>query len=98
AIQHLITNLVVDFADGDTDGGDRASARANLVTHFGPLEPQPEPQPEPEATPAWPPPLAFTVGELYRFDPVRTNARWRVQHIRTVPGGSAGTRELAIPA
>jgi hypothetical protein len=88
-IQHLIANLVVDFADD----GDRASARANLVVHFGPLDWQPESEGTIEL-----PPLVFTLGEVYRFELVRTDEGWRLQHIRTVPVWSAGARELAVPA
>jgi hypothetical protein len=78
AIQHLITNLLIDL------DGDRASARANLVVHFGPADgggSVPE-------SPA--PPVVFTLGEVYRFELVRTPEGWRFARVETTPVWMSG--------
>jgi hypothetical protein len=85
AIQHLITNLLVDL------DGDRASARANLVVHFGPADgggDGPASQGGPPAPPA--PPLEFTLGEVYRFELVRTPQGWRFARVETTPVWMSG--------
>jgi hypothetical protein len=86
AIQHLITNLLIDL-DGDGAGGagDRASARANLVVHFGPADGG--------SSGSGPiaPPLEFTLGEVYRFDLVRTPEGWRFARVETTPVWMSGT-------
>jgi hypothetical protein len=87
-IQHLITNLTIDFA-GD---GDLAAARANLVVHFGPLSPAAGP----DAPPV--PPVVSTLGEVYRFDLVRTPDGWRFLHIETTPVWLSGPRPQPVPA
>ncbi|HEV7720475.1 MAG TPA: nuclear transport factor 2 family protein [Iamia sp.] len=85
AIQHLITNLLVDL------DGDRASARANLVVHFGPAGgggDGPASQGGPPAPPA--PPVEFTLGEVYRFELVRTPQGWRFARVETTPVWMSG--------
>lgn len=77
-IQHLITNLLIDLT------GDRATARANLVVHFGPEEPPAIPHPRGA-------PLQLTMGEIYRFELTDTPAGWRFAHIETTPIWSTGT-------
>ena len=87
-IQHLITNVLVDL------DGDRAEARANLVVHFGPADgaaagpvaPGPGGPGGPLA-----PPVEFTLGEVYRFELVRTPGGWRFSRIETSPVWTAGT-------
>jgi hypothetical protein len=74
-IQHLITNLLVDL------DGDRASARANLVVHFGATDRG--------AAPA--PPVVYTLGEVYRFGLVRTPDGWRFARIETTAVWYSGT-------
>lgn len=66
-VQHVITNLLVDFAGGAAGSADprpeRAAVRANLLVAFaddGPSDPAP-----------------FVLGEVYRFGIVRTDAGWR---------------------
>jgi hypothetical protein len=80
AIQHLITNLLVDL-DGD---GDRASARANLVVHFGPADGDGSQSGSPA------PPVEFTLGEVYRFELVRTPEGWRFARVETTPVWMSG--------
>jgi hypothetical protein len=80
-IQHLITNLAVDF---DRDGG--ASARANLVVHFGPLDGAEGP----DGGSPLAPPVRFTLGEVYRFGLVRTPEGWRFDRIETTPVWTSG--------
>jgi hypothetical protein len=91
-IQHLITNLLVDI------DGDRASARANLVVHFGPADGDSAPAGPPDRRPARPPapPVEFTIGEVYHFGLVRTPEGWRFERIETTPVWTSGT--LARPA
>jgi hypothetical protein len=89
AIQHLITNLLVDL------DGDRASARANLVVHFGPAGGGGSGSlPESPASPASPappvPPVEFTLGEVYRFELVRTPEGWRFTRVETTPVWMSG--------
>jgi hypothetical protein len=62
-IQHLTTNMLVDI------DGDRARIRANLVVHFA------SPAVGDNAAPA--PRVCYTLGEVYRFDAVRTRQGWR---------------------
>lgn len=75
--QHVTTNLLINV------DGDRADVRANLIvtittpgTHTGEA-----PAPSPRAT----------IGEVYRFDLVRTPSGWRFAHIATVPLWVTGT-------
>lgn len=85
-IQHLITNLLVDL-----DGEDRASARANLVVHFGsPDDPDDPDSPDGTRTPLAPP-VRFSMGEVYRFGLVRTPDGWRFDRIETEPLWTSGT-------
>jgi len=80
AIQHLITNLLIDL------DGDRASARANLVVHFGPADGGGSDSQG--GSPA--PPVAFTLGEVYRFELVRTPDGWRFARVETTPVWMSG--------
>jgi hypothetical protein len=75
-IQHVITNVLVDL------DGDRATVRANLVVHFS----------APAGEPALAPPLRFTLGEVYRFEAVRTPPGWRLSRVETTPVWMSGTR------
>lgn len=63
----------------DADG-DRAAVRANLVVHFAATEGAPVP------------PVAFSMGEVYRFDARRTPEGWRLASVATTPVWAAGTR------
>jgi hypothetical protein len=85
-IQHLVTNVAIDLH------GDRASARANLVVHFGPADGGPAAGP---GTPA--PPVEFTMGEVYHFDLVRTAEGWRFERIETTPIWTSGTPPRPAP-
>ena len=85
-IQHVITNLLVDL-DGAT-----ATARANLVVHFGPLAGAPDPAVPPA------PPVEYTTGEVYHFDLVRTPDGWRFSGIRATPLWRSGTPFPPRPA
>jgi SnoaL-like domain len=69
--QHVITNILVDLDDG------RANARANLAVHIT--------TPDDAPTDAPVPPPRATLGEVYRFEFVRTRGGWRFSRIETVP-------------
>jgi hypothetical protein len=84
-IQHLITNLLVDL------DGDRADARANLVVHFGPPDGATAGPVAPGPGAPLAPPVEFTLGEVYRFELVRTPEGWRFSRIETSPVWTAGT-------
>jgi hypothetical protein len=75
--QHLVTNVLVDL------DGDRAKVRANLVVHIA------IPGPASYDVPA--PPSRSSIGEIYRFELVRTPAGWRFSRIETVPLWVIGT-------
>ncbi len=77
-VQHVVTNVLVDPA-GDHD---HARVRANLVVHFAPSPT--------EAVVAAP--VQFVLGEVYRFDVVRTAEGWRFSRIETVPVWMSGVR------
>lgn len=62
-------------------GGDRATVRANLVVHFASLHNE-----------ALAPPVQFTLGEVYRFDAVRTPEGWRISRVEATPVWMSGTR------
>jgi hypothetical protein len=84
-IQHLVTNVAIDLH------GDRASARANLVVHFGPVDGGPASAgPGTSALPPAPP-VEFTMGEVYHFALVRTAEGWRFDRIETTPIWTSGT-------
>lgn len=76
-IQHVITNVLVDL------DGDRAKVRANLVVYFAPRDDSDEP--------ALAPPVGFILGEVYRFDGVRTAGGWRLARVETIPVWMSGT-------
>ncbi|WP_433755998.1 nuclear transport factor 2 family protein [Nocardia sp. CA-135398] len=59
--------------------GDTAEVRANLIATFAP------------ATAAVSEPQ-YTLGEIYRFDAVRTAAGWRLSRVETTPLWSTGAR------
>jgi 3-phenylpropionate/cinnamic acid dioxygenase small subunit len=78
-VQHVITNVLVDLDDDD-----HARVRANLVVHFAP---------EPDDAPATlAVPVQFVLGEVYRFDVVRTAPGWRFRRVETIPVWMSGTR------
>ncbi|MGK8524657.1 nuclear transport factor 2 family protein [Nocardia asteroides] len=61
--------------------GDAAGVRANLIATFAPASSDgtiPQPQ--------------YTLGEVYRFDAVRTGEGWRLSRVETTPVWSTGTR------
>jgi hypothetical protein len=61
--------------------GDAADVRANLIATFAPASSDgtiPRPQ--------------YTLGEVYRFDAVRTADGWRLSRVQTTPIWSTGTR------
>jgi hypothetical protein len=68
-IQHVITNVLIDLH------GDRAKVRANLMVHFA--------SPPASEGPALAPPIRFVLGEVYRFDVVRTPEGWRFSRVET---------------
>ncbi len=78
-IQHVTTNVLIEL------DGDRAHVRANLVVHFAP------PADTPESRLA--PPVQFTLGEVYRFDVVRTSRGWRFSRVETSPVWMSGSLE-----
>jgi SnoaL-like domain len=76
-IQHVTTNLLVEL------DGDRAKVRANLVVHFAPPA-------DPQGSALAPPPR-FTLGEVYRFEVVRTRQGWRFSRVETSPVWMSGS-------
>ncbi|MFE7742068.1 nuclear transport factor 2 family protein [Nocardia sp. NPDC057455] len=61
--------------------GDAADVRANLIATFAPASADGTiPQPR------------YTLGEIYRFDAVRTEKGWRLSRVQTTPIWSTGTR------
>lgn len=61
--------------------GNAADVRANLIATFAPAPANgtiPQPQ--------------YTLGEIYRFDAVRTAEGWRLSRVQTTPIWSTGTR------
>jgi hypothetical protein len=81
--QHVITNVLIDLT------GDRATARANLVVAFGSRSAGGE---RPLDVP-----VQYTMGEIYRFDLLRTPAGWRFARIETAPVWTSGT-PAPVPA
>lgn len=79
-IQHVTSNVLVDL------DGDRARVRANLVVTFA----------EAGAGEALAPPPEFTLGEVYRFEVVRTPDGWRFARVETTPVWMSG-RVPAVP-
>ncbi|MGO4614618.1 nuclear transport factor 2 family protein [Nocardia sp. 2YAB30] len=61
--------------------GDTADVRANLIATFAPA-----------ATSGSIPQPQYTLGEIYRFDAVRTAEGWRLSRVETTPIWSTGTR------
>jgi hypothetical protein len=76
-IQHVITNVLVEL------DGDRAKVRANLLVHFARSADSQERAPAP--------PIRFTLGEVYRFDVVRTAPGWRFSRVETIPVWMSGS-------
>lgn len=71
-IQHLIGNVQVDVT------GDRADVRANLLATFAsPAAADAEARLAPEPR--------LTLGEVYRFQAVRTPHGWRLSRVETTP-------------
>ncbi|WP_063050537.1 nuclear transport factor 2 family protein [Nocardia arthritidis] len=60
--------------------GDAADVRANLIATFA-LAPSDGTIPQPQ----------YTLGEVYRFDAVRTADGWRLTRVQTTPVWSTGT-------
>lgn len=75
--QHITTNVLVDL------DGDRAKVRANLLLHIT------TPDDAPTDAPA--PPPRTTVGEVYRFELVRTPYGWRFSRVETLRLWVSGT-------
>lgn len=69
--QHVISNLLVDL------DGDRAKVRANLVVNFA------APASSDESLPVAP--RKYSLGEVYRFDVVRTSEGWRFSRVEASP-------------
>jgi hypothetical protein len=79
--QHAISDVLIDL------DGDRARVRANLIATFAPDRPgarlvvgdaeHPDPY--------------FTLGEVYRFEAVRTGDGWRLSRIETERAWSSHT-------
>lgn len=81
AIQHVITDVVVDVA------GDTARVRANLVVSFAPRVPAMAE--DNSAIPA----RAFVLGEVYDITAVRTDDGWRLARVATTPMWRSGRVE-----
>jgi hypothetical protein len=75
-IQHVVTNVLITLDD------DRADVRANLIATFAAAAGAARLAPEP----------TFTLGEVYRFEAVRTAGGWRLSLIQTIPVWSTGSR------
>jgi hypothetical protein len=73
--QHVTSNVLVQVT------GDRATARANLVVHITMVDAPPVIR---SGRPL-PPPLRASIGEVYRFDLVRTADGWRFSRIEALP-------------
>jgi SnoaL-like domain len=82
-VQHIITNLLIDL------DRDRAKVRANLVVPFASAG---------DDRPAPAPPAHLALGEIYRFDAVRTAAGWRLSRVEAVPVWMSGTLDRATGA
>lgn len=80
-IQHVTTNLLIEL------DGDRAQVRANLVVHFA--------RPADTRESGLAPPVQFTLGEVYRFEAVRTSRVWRFSRVETSPVWVSGSLEPA---
>ncbi|MEU2104922.1 nuclear transport factor 2 family protein [Nocardia sp. NPDC004085] len=61
--------------------GDTAEVRANLIATFALA-----------TSDGTPPPPVYTLGEVYRFDAVRTGEGWRLSRVQTTPVWSTGKR------
>ncbi|MFI2285005.1 nuclear transport factor 2 family protein [Nocardia beijingensis] len=61
--------------------GDTADVRANLIATFALA-----------ASGGTPPQPVYTLGEVYRFDAVRTGGGWRLSRVETTPIWSTGKR------
>jgi hypothetical protein len=83
-IQHLITDPLVEV------DGDSGTVRANLVVHFATSTDR--------VGTALAPPPRLTLGQLYRFDVVRTRQGWRLARIELTPIWAAGSQDLAPAA
>lgn len=75
-VQHFISNVMVELR------GDTAEVRANLFVTFTSADPQQGIAPAPQ----------FTLGEIYRFDAIRTAEGWRLSRVETTPLWSTGVR------
>lgn len=74
-LQHVITNVLVDL------NGDRAEARANLVSFNVPSAEDPA--------------THFDVGGLYRFEAVRQPEGWKLSRVELREVWTAGTMDEA---
>ncbi|MET8429106.1 nuclear transport factor 2 family protein [Nocardia sp. NPDC004860] len=76
-IQHVISGILIDLE------GDTAKVRANLLVVFawGPAQ-----------DPALGSQPRLTLGEVYRFDAVRTSDGWQFSSVASKPVWSVGTR------
>jgi hypothetical protein len=83
-IQHVTTNLLIEV---DVDG-DLAKVRANLMVHFATATATA--QPADTHGPALAPPIKFVLGEVYRFDVIRTPQGWRFSRVETTPVWMSG--------
>jgi 3-phenylpropionate/cinnamic acid dioxygenase small subunit len=84
-VQHVITNPLIEI------DGDRADVRANLVVHFASAVASEGAAPEGTLAP----PVQFILGEVYRFDALRTERGWRLASVETIPVWMSGSRESA---
>ena len=82
-VQHVITNVLVEL------DGDRAPVRANLVVQMASVANSGE---------TLAPPVQFTLGEVYRFDAIRTPAGWRLSGVEATPVWMSGTRPVRASA
>jgi hypothetical protein len=82
AIQHVITNILVEVDRDESRDADRAEVRANLMVSFAPIAGRTER----DLAPA----VEYAMGGVYRFGVVRTAGGWRFSRIGTTPIWRAG--------
>ncbi len=85
SIQHVTTNILVDVDDPRR----RATVRANLIVTFAPGRPGGA-----AGGPPIVPAARYTLGEIYRFEAVRTADGWRLSRVETTPVWSIGERPV----
>ncbi len=85
AFHHVTTNVLIDL------DGDHATVRANLLVHI-------TDRLDDIADGAPAPPPRCSIGEVYRFDVVRTTDGWRLAHVEATPTWFRGTLPQRRPS